>query len=276
MTRKLITKEIREEILRRNKEESLTIKELCKEYGFYYTSFFNHLKRNNIQTDVITNKSKINHYYFSKIDTEEKAYFLGLLFADGYIEAPNKNSNGKVCLRLSKPDIYMVEALASAICPENTVRYRKAYIDSRNWNIKESAEISFTSKIINNDLNNLGMLYGKSKLGRIFPNINKDLIRHFIRGYFEGDGCLCIKQGINVKKVEISFYCPDKYFLESISEYTTNSVISQSKNGLYSLRLNNTLNKYNFLNFLYKDCSIYLYRKYNLYTSLNFDGRYFI
>ena len=280
MTRKLITKEIRDEILRRNKEESLTIKELCKEYGFYYTSFFNHLKRNNIQTDVITNKSKINHYYFSEIDTEEKAYFLGLLFADGYIEAPNKNSNGRVSLKLSEPDLYMVEKFKTSIKSSNTIQYKNATTDSRDWNCKSSAEISFTSKIINKDLNNLGMLYGKSKLGRAFPNLSKELMPHFIRGIFDGDGCLSIKQSKNTKVLNVGIYFPDISFLQSLNNYLASFNIKghiQKTKTCYCLSFIKDKNviKNRFLNYIYNNSSIFLYRKKDLYTSLSFNGRYF-
>lgn len=280
MTRKLITKEIREEILRRNREESLTIKELCKEYGFYYTSFFNYLKRNNIKTDVITNKSKINHLYFSNIDTEEKAYFLGLLFADGYIEAPNKNSNGRVSLKLAEPDIYMVEKFRNKICPENTIQYKQSFTDKRNWKCKTSAEVSFTSKIINKDLNNLGMLYGKNRLGRAFPNLKFRLMPAFIRGIFEGDGCLSIRESKNTKVLNLGIYFPDKSFLHSLNSYLScldiKGIIQKTKTCYYlSYIKDKNIMKERFLSYIYSSSNIHLVRKYNNYKSLNFDGRYF-
>lgn len=271
MTRKLITVEIREEILKRNKTESLTIKQLCLEYGFYYTSFFNNLKRNNIKTNVITNKSKINHFYFNKIDTEEKAYFLGLLYSDGYIEKPNKYNNGRVSLKLSQPDIYMVDKLRSIICPELKLQIKPAFN-----NIKEAAEISFISKQINKDLHNLGMLYGKVKEGRNYPVISDDLNRHFIRGYFDGDGCISIRERIKTNTVTITIYCPDIHFLNSLTNYINFSVITKDKrHNVYILRLNNNKNKYSFLNYMYKNSSIFLKRKYDIFKSLNFDGRFF-
>lgn len=51
---------------------------------------------------------------------------------------------------------------------------------------------SVTNKHLWSTLNNLGCVPNKSLI-LTFPSIdifkNKDLIRHFIRGYFDGDGC---------------------------------------------------------------------------------------
>lgn len=280
MTRKLITKEIRDEILRRNIEDSLTIKELCKEYGFYHTAFFNHLKRNNIKTNIITNKSKINHLYFSNIDKEEKAYFLGLLFADGYIEAPSKNKAGRISLRLSGSDVYMVEKFKTCIKSDNIIQYKKAYTDDRGWSCKAAAELSFTSKIINKDLNKLGMFYGKTKLGRAFPDIETELIPHFIRGIFDGDGCLSVKQSLNTKVLNVGIYFPDLSFLESLNNYLISfniqGYIQKTKTCYYlSFIKDKNIMKDRFLKYIYNNSSIYLNRKKELYTSLDFDGRYF-
>jgi hypothetical protein len=277
MTRKLITSEIRDEILRRNVEEGLTIKELCKEYGFYYTSFFNNLKRNNILTNIMTNKNKVNHCYFSNINTEEKAYFLGLLFSDGCLR-PIINS-GRISLKLADPDIYMVEKLNTLLCPENKINYKDSYTDLRGWNVKRSAEFSCSSKQLTKDLYNLGMLYQKYN-GRILPKLSDILMPHFIRGIFDGDGCIAIKQNKIFKTLSIGIYFPDLNFLSELQSYlklqSINSYIQKNKT-CYTLSFikDKNVDKFNFLNYIYKNSSIYLNRKFDKYKTLNFTGRYF-
>jgi DNA invertase Pin-like site-specific DNA recombinase len=73
------------------------------------------LKRNNIKLRPATaNKRqyKINEDYFEKIDTEEKAYFLGFLYADGHITSGKGKS---ITLSLQKADIHILETLSIAI-----------------------------------------------------------------------------------------------------------------------------------------------------------------
>lgn len=51
------------------------------------------------------------------------------------------------------------------------------------------------------------------------PNIPKELIRHFIRGYFDGDGSACFSYATKLNKhrtLRISFCCGSKQFLEDI------------------------------------------------------------
>ncbi len=65
-------------------------------------------------------KYSVNDDYFSIIDTEEKAYWLGFIFADGYIS----NKNGKrvgITLKSSDRDHIIKFAKAiSATYPVNT------------------------------------------------------------------------------------------------------------------------------------------------------------
>ena len=48
---------------------------------------------------------KINKNFFNKIDTEEKAYFLGFLYADGY----NNTDRNSVALSLKEDDKEILE-----------------------------------------------------------------------------------------------------------------------------------------------------------------------
>lgn len=277
MTRKLITSEIRDEILRRNVEEGLTIKKLCKEYGFYYTSFFNNLKRNSVKTDIITNKNKVNHCYFSNIDTEEKAYFLGLLFSDGYLKS--STNSGRLTFKLADPDIYMVETLNTLLCPENKINYIDSFIDSRGWIIKASAEFSCSSKQITKDLYNLGMFYQKYN-GRSLPKLSDQLMPHFIRGIFDGDGTISVKKNKTFKSLTVAIYFPHLDFLTDLQSYLNLQNITshiQKTKTCYTLSFikDKNVDKFNFLNYIYKNSSIYLNRKFDKYNALNFTGRYF-
>ncbi len=116
------------------------------------------------------------------------------------------------------------------------------------------------------DLINHGVIERKSIVCKM-PVIDKSLVHHFIRGYFDGDGCLTVSRNCWTFKIaggedmllEIKKYLP---------ELTT---LYQMKNSsIKSLQTSKIQSVINILNWLYKDSNenMRLKRKYNKYMSL--------
>ena len=136
----------------------------------------------------------MNYNYFDTIDTEEKAYWLGFLFADGNLSVPSyttkegkiKNGRYKISLELKAEDIEHLKKFAKAIDYEKEIKTVKCsgYDDTT-----KRCRLMFNNKHMWNTLNNLGCTPRKS-LTLQFPNISEKLEIPFIRGYFDGDGCL--------------------------------------------------------------------------------------
>lgn len=78
--------------------------EIARELGYDWSTIKKIFYRNNIEK---TPNNKVNHNinfnYFSKIDTEEKAYWLGFLFTDGSVR------NNEIRFQLKAEDKYMIE-----------------------------------------------------------------------------------------------------------------------------------------------------------------------
>ena len=124
---------------------------------------------------------KFNHNYFKTIDTEEKAYILGFLYADGY------NSDKQVVISQLEQDVDILEKINKALNADNQIK-RKL----QSTNNKTVCQLCYSSIDMCTDLTNLGCFRNKS-LACTFPTfLDKSLIRHFIRGYFDGDGCVWI------------------------------------------------------------------------------------
>lgn len=124
---------------------------------------------------------------FEKIDTEEKAYWLGFLYADGYVEA--KSYSIELCLQENDYDhilkfVNFLELDKTCIKEKNTKLHGKYF---------KSYRVAVRSKKMYSDLVNLGCIPNKS-LVLTYPKnlIPKRLEKHFIRGYFDGDGCISI------------------------------------------------------------------------------------
>lgn len=144
-----------------------------------------------------------NSNYFEKIDSKDKAYWLGFLYADGY----NNNQRGQIRINLMKSDGEHLKKFLNCIKAYNTpIKYSKKE-DKNTGKIYEGAYISFVDRKISDDLCKLGCIPKKS-LVLDFPSediLPKEYIYHFIRGYFDGDGSLYI---INTKhKSNLVYFC---------------------------------------------------------------------
>jgi hypothetical protein len=130
----------------------------------------------------------INEGFFDKIDTEEKAYFLGILYADGC----NKRPRNIVTIFLKEEDVELIKKLNRLIYPKKPIVFDK----SPTYTM---VGIRITNQRISERLEELGMVKAKTfKL--VFPDwLKKGLYPHFIRGYFDGDGYIGTTKGVNKK-----------------------------------------------------------------------------
>lgn len=135
-------------------------------------------------------KYHYNNNYFSKIDSKDKAYFLGLLYADGnvYLAEKCKKRRNRVQITLINEDSYILQSLLDHIRSNS-----KMYIDKGLY-----SKVILDSKQLTHDLISLGCIPNKSLILK-FPTedqLPKNLQNHFIRGYFDGDGCISLR-GVN-------------------------------------------------------------------------------
>lgn len=209
-----------------------------------------------------------NEHYFDNIDTEEKAYWLGFMYADGNLSKPTRKVGDKTKpyyrmeVSLKEDDCNHLEKLRKALDMEAPVR-----IAHTNFEQSNRARLGWNSKHMWKTLNSYGCTPQKS-LSLKFPNVNifanKSLIKHFIRGYIDGDGCLS--------------FCDKDHKKTYLSILGTEDVLENIQNWLplqYKFQLYNKENvkqlafagKTAFFieNYLYKNCKIRLERKYNKY-----------
>ncbi|UOE58139.1 LAGLIDADG family homing endonuclease [Cytobacillus oceanisediminis] len=135
-------------------------------------------KRSNKQN---SRKYEVDHHYFDVIDTEEKAYWLGFLAADGYVRGGNRCEVG---MSLEIKDIGHVDKFKQAI---NATYPVKTYEGTTSYNNVAYARLLVASESMKEALEKHGIVEHKT-LVLEFPELPEELVRHFIRGYFDGDG----------------------------------------------------------------------------------------
>ncbi len=140
-----------------------------------------------MQTSTQINRThSINEHYFDKIDTQEKAYWLGFLWADGSISKTAKRASGPNRIRVTQKwdEREHLERFREAISADNEIV--PVYHESGHT----VAQLDINCRPLCEALQKLG--YGPKSIRTHIPKIRKNLMNHFVRGYFDGDGCLSV------------------------------------------------------------------------------------
>lgn len=226
-----------------------------------------HLRRKGITRNT-GRQVQIDHEYFNIINSEPKAYFLGLITADGSVIKYQKSKNGFsyiLRLELKVEDKYLLEIFANELNSNLKPKEYEQYYQNRSK--KHNAYISFHSKKIFYDLEKYGVVPNKTfKLNKL-PNIPLQYMHHFIRGYFDGDGTVYFHNRYTPPQLRFGFYGTYD-FLSSIRDYLVEYVglnkvsVHKKKQSNVSMvtfaALNNIIK---FYEYIYKDANIYLKRK---------------
>ena len=233
--------------------------DIANDLGISRVTVGNYLRENNIK--ISHQKYKFDEEYFKEIDTSNKAYFLGLIYADGCVY-PLKNS---LYIKLTKEDEYILEEFKKDIKSTKPLYQRKSeLIKGTSYIGKAQSKIELNSKILIEDLKTLGVVQNKSLI-LTFPNYIPNKFMHdFIRGYFDGDGCIYNSQG----RIMLNF-TGSEYFCKGLCSWLENNLniktkCKQDKRGkswyLYIFRITDVLK---FCNYIYQnEQELKLFRKF--------------
>lgn len=240
-------------------ERSLT--KIGRKYGIKRQTLSTHLKKMGYEVINYQNKARLNETLFDKIDTEEKAYWLGFLYADGCVDS----EGNRIEVYLALKDVDHLEKFRKFLNLENQIR------TGINKEGNSFCHLSVRNKHMWNALIAVGCHPVKS-LTLEFPKLeyfsDKSLIRHFLRGYVDGDGCLCTylsNKGCIVTALSI---VGTKAFLEKVNKmcwnkgYIRNKSCKNWSNKAFSLSFSNVPSR-RIARLLYENATIYLERKYN-------------
>lgn len=219
------------------------------------------LKRNGIQIRPATQNKrqyKIREDFFENIDNEEKAYFLGLLYADG-----NLSKRGNT-IKLTLKDRDILEVWSKTIYGFHKI-YEEPHTDE-NGAVKIYWSVAIYSQKMHQDLCKLGCT-PKKTFSINFPEFMKDnlLCNHFIRGYFDGDGCI----SINAKNRAIIDITSNIVFIRDCIQLLNRNLGIASYYHEYKdkpltacLQISAQENVKKFVDYIYKNSTVYLPRKY--------------
>lgn len=211
--------------------------------------------------DIYSRKSHVNDRIFDTIDTEEKAYWLGFLYADGNVHRSNQTWH--IELTLQEQDVSHLRKYAEFIGHCGDPKYRKT---------NKAYRISTGSRRMAEQLIKKGCVPQKSLI-LTFPTYNivpKELMRHFIRGYFDGDGCITLRHNVQSITQCVSIIGTKEFLEGLLNEYSGYDVQTIKKeprrdSNTYEIKFRKEEGK-RFLAYMYDNSSIYLQRKFEKYN----------
>lgn len=181
------------------------------------SGFRSYLKRCGVKIKGLSEVASFvnNHDYFQDIDSEVKAYLLGFFAADGHIEHRKDYDSYtlRICVHLD--DVHILMLFNNQI-----TNGRSAITVSKSRNI---ASIALTSKKIGEDLLKLGFDSNKTHSWKTLPKIPEKLYKHFIRGFFDGDGSVSVNPRKSGNRIagfnrNCCIACANENILDEISD----------------------------------------------------------
>jgi len=235
-------------------EPSSLLTKIAKNYHRTGRTIRQILLDNNIELHSklgLRRKYILNQDFFETIDTEEKAYFLGLLFADGY----HDEKRHVISLSLKNTDIDILLKFKKALETTYVLHTRPQRTGI------PCTDLSLFSVKMSNDLIKLGLRQKKSFTCE-FPDVPKHLVRHVIRGYFDGDGSIFI---ITQRHRVGCTILGNKQFLEKIISHLPfkNKIKVHPQRSIFYMNMSNRVSLVAIYRYLYSDAHVFMNRKYD-------------
>ena len=269
-----------QEIIRLYTEDFWFKKDIAKHFQCSTTTLNKVFKKYNIPTRTRAINHSLKEDFFENIDTEEKAYILGILFTDGSIKA-EANRQDQIRLELQIRDIELINRIKQELGINGKTTFSKH--KNKSGSTTESALITINSDKMAQDLAKYGIIPNKTYYTKHLPKLEEKFIPHFFRGLIDGDGSIYTTKTYNEKyqkyyyKKVIYFcsyhqsVCED--FRQMIAPFLSRKELPKVTKEKYTYRfsISKQQDVKEMATLLYKDSNIYLSRKYELARQI-FEG----
>jgi hypothetical protein len=209
----------------------------AKELNISMVAFYNARKKFNLlsffeQTGLRKNKAgetysffNYNERYFEKIDTEGKAYFLGLLATDGNINP--RLTAARIALK--EEDCLILERFRNEL-GSNAPKLQTKISTIRGKKSLPQKSLVLSRVALVKDLMKLGILPNKSKTLEITTTLQENLVPHFLRGAWDGDGSVTDRR-FKITTASIKFAVQLQTWIKLISSVELPIKSEFTKNG---------------------------------------------
>lgn len=235
------------------------IKQICNRSE---SSISKILRKYNISTSERIWKTKYtyNENLLNDLNNPDVCYFLGFLYADGC----NYTKKNSVTIALKEDDREILDKFRILFSTDKPLYYGRKSTGSNQW------IFTITHRYFSKKLSDLGITARKSNTITFPTWLSEDMYSHFIRGYFDGDGCIsrnsynapCFNLiGTESFLLTIQIIINKELNLNSTKLYTPTKYKNTDSNIKYLSYAGKQA--YKIRDWLYKDANLYLQRKYN-------------
>lgn len=250
-------------------EGGMSLTKIGEKLGICRKALARLLKNNSVESRKgfsYARKYNLNEHYFDVIDTEERAYILGFIYADGN----NLFQTNRISVQLSSVDEEILKKFSHIFYGEEILKHSER--QNNEGKTFYYTSLNLYSKYMSQYLATLGVLERKSYL-ITFPDwLDKSLYRPFIRGLIDGDGWIYLPEN-NRESPNVGLICT-RQINDKLSDFFEQELglrsylckaNKQDINVMCEIRVKNYHQCKILLDWLYKDAGIYLQRKYDLY-----------
>lgn len=223
-------------------------------------------------------KYYFNENYFDNINNSHKAYWIGFIWADGYVSHRIRGNKDEYCLKISlqESDFGHLQKFVKDIDGNIDVKFYK--IDGYKENI-ESRICIYKKYLPQTLMNKYGIIPNRTDCSKVLSAIPKEYTKDFIRGLLDADGsftiyqCMC-NDGYVHNKAHVTFGANGALLTYIENALVENKIVEKSSRTQFKrhegadgqwrqLRFSGIKQTYNILHWLYDGSDIYLDRKFN-------------
>ena len=246
----------------KNNYDTMTSNEIGEVLGFDAKQ----IRNKALSLNLPKKKRQIDDKYFDNIDTPLKAYFLGFIYADGYVIYNENNRNYELGMELQSQDKYVLEKLNQEIGGKNIIYHsepKDVLIQGRQIAHGGHSDILriYSKKLVCGLIKN-GIEENKT-LKDLYPVVDDKFFFDFLRGYIDGDGCYYTDGNQTYMHITCASIAPLMYIQDKLNNYEIKTQIYTENEKKYRLMCTsfNEMNK--LVNRLYYDDDLFcLKRKY--------------
>ena len=257
----MITEDTKNDMIRLY-SEGKPLSKVAEETGTTKSMVQHYLSKAGIVLRSVSDARRVhtaNDSYFTHIDTPEKAYWLGLIYADGSVGVYGRGK-GQLSFCIKAADRCLLDTFKSDIECTNPVTES---VSNKGYS---RVMLTITSSKLFADLAAHGVVPNKT-FKTCWPTLHDGLVSHFMRGYFDGDGSVGMRnKGPAYIHIDVTGYTPfiESYREELINRCATNFVKlykPKLSNGTSNLKYGGRLQVLRIYDFMYEGATRWLPRK---------------
>jgi LAGLIDADG-like domain len=248
-----------------------SLQKIANELGIHIETITKYMKK--LEVNYMVNSRGDNKYSCDKNifkEENERAFYLaGFIAADGSVQNRKYSDVLKIALSIKDLDhLQKLKSLFEATHPIHIFKNKK----------HPHAELTIVSTEICNDLKKFNIVQNKTFI-YTFPEwlFSHPLVNHFMRGYMDGDGTWAIRHTAKNRNVKQSLFSiigtenlvqSYKTIIEDRCNFISKAKTHKRRN-IYNLVYYGNQMVSKIFNFIYKDATIYLDRKYQIAKQSN-------